>query len=176
MEIDITKYQKNKDIELSNDDINVDKLVKDIRKGFISTEDFENEKKELLKENATKYADLESKYNSLEKSYNDVQSQIVEKTNKINDLNLRNDMRDLGFDQDKFERISTLRKTVYSEEKDDFKALEKIKEEFGASLITTQKSEQKFDVPEENKFNNSPKKEPDIKITRKTNIRDLIKH
>ncbi len=36
--MDIKKYIKNKDIELSNDDINIDKLESDLRKGFISQE------------------------------------------------------------------------------------------------------------------------------------------
>ena len=35
--MDIKKYIKNKDIELSNDDFNIDKLESDLRKGFVSS-------------------------------------------------------------------------------------------------------------------------------------------
>ena len=36
--MDISKYLKNKDIQLSNDDINVEKLENDIRKGYVLSE------------------------------------------------------------------------------------------------------------------------------------------
>ena len=32
--MDIKKYIKNKDIEISNDDINIEKLENDLRKGY----------------------------------------------------------------------------------------------------------------------------------------------
>ena len=35
--MDISKYLTNKDIQLSNDDINIEKLEKDIRKGYGET-------------------------------------------------------------------------------------------------------------------------------------------
>ena len=37
--MDIKKYITNKDIESSNEDINIDKLTKDLRKGFIPSEE-----------------------------------------------------------------------------------------------------------------------------------------
>ena len=33
--MDIKKYLTNKDIEITNDDIDIEKLTKDLRKGFI---------------------------------------------------------------------------------------------------------------------------------------------
>lgn len=174
MNIDITKYQKNKDIELSNDDINIDKMIKDIRKGYVLGEEADNARNEAIRESTSKYTELETKYNNLEKSYNDVQAKMVEKTNTINDLNLKIGMNDLGFDKSKFDKVSSLRKSVYAEEQDDLKALEKIKEDFGASLIEV-KEQPKQEIPEETSFNTTPKTETQIKITRKTKISDLLK-
>lgn len=173
--IDITKYQKNKDIELSNDDINIDKLIKDVRKGYVLQEDVETARKEALNESTSKYSDLETKYNNLEKSYNDVQEKMVEKTNLIKQLNLKDMTRELGFDISKFDKISSLRTSVYAEEEDDKKALERIKEDFGASLIEIKEEPVKQAVPEETGFNAPKKQEPTIKISRKTRISDLLK-
>ena len=64
--MDITKYLKNKDIQVSNDDLDIEKLEKDIRKGYVLSEEVENARKEALKENTASYTELEEKYNKLE--------------------------------------------------------------------------------------------------------------
>ena len=43
--MDISKYVVNKEIQLSNDDINVEKLEKDIRKGYVLSEEVEMQDK-----------------------------------------------------------------------------------------------------------------------------------
>ena len=47
--MDITKYLTNKDIQLSNEDFNIEKLEKDIRKGYVPSEEVENVRKETQK-------------------------------------------------------------------------------------------------------------------------------
>ena len=37
--MDITKYLKNKDIQVSTDDFDIEKLEKDIRKGYVSSDE-----------------------------------------------------------------------------------------------------------------------------------------
>ena len=64
--MDISKYLTNKDIQLSNDDINIEKLEKDIRKGYVSSEEVENVRKEIQKQSTASYMELEDKYNKLE--------------------------------------------------------------------------------------------------------------
>ena len=49
--MDISKYLTNKDIQLSNEDFNIEKLEKDIRKGYVPSEEVENVRKETQKEN-----------------------------------------------------------------------------------------------------------------------------
>ena len=46
--MDISKYLTNKDIQLSNDDINIEKLEKDLRKGYVLSDEVENARQEAL--------------------------------------------------------------------------------------------------------------------------------
>ena len=52
--MDIKKYLNNKDIELSNDDINIEKLEKDIRKGYVLSEEVDKAREETQKESTSK--------------------------------------------------------------------------------------------------------------------------
>lgn len=171
--MDISKYITNKDIQLSNEDINLEKLEKDIRKGYVLSEELDNAKKEAVKESTSKYTELETKYNTLDKSYADLQAKNVEQTNTIGGLKLQVEMVSQGFGKDKFDEISQLRNTLYKDEPDDSKAIGMIKEKFGATYFP--KQETKVEVPTESNFNTSPTQNKEIKITRKTSIRDLFK-
>jgi hypothetical protein len=171
--MDISKYITNKDIQLSNEDINLEKLEKDIRKGYVLSEELDNAKKEAIKESTSKYSELETKYNTLDKSYNDLQAKYTEQTNSNGALKLQVEMVSQGFGKDKFEEISQLRNTLYKDELDDSKAISMIKEKFGATYFP--KTETKPEVPNESNFNSQPKQNNEIKITRKTSIKDLFK-
>jgi hypothetical protein len=171
--MDISKYITNKDIQLSNEDINLEKLEKDIRKGYVLSEELENAKKEAIKESTSKYSELETKYNTLDKSYNDLQAKYTEQTNSNGALKLQVEMVSQGFGKDKFEEISQLRNTLYKDEVDDSKAISMIKEKFGATYFP--KAETKTEVLNESNFNSQPKQNNEIKITRKTRLIDLLK-
>ena len=56
--MDITKYLKNKEIQLSQEDIDFEKLEKDIRKGYVLSEEVENERKQAQTESTTNYTAL----------------------------------------------------------------------------------------------------------------------
>ena len=171
--MDISKYITNKDVQLSNEDINLEKLEKDIRKGYVLSEEVDNARQEALKESTSKYSELETKYNSLDKSFNDLQAKNVELTNSNGGLKLQVEMVSQGFGKDKFEEIAQLRNTLYKDEGDDSKAIAMIKEKFGATYFP--KTETKVDVPTETSFNTPPAQNNEIKITRKTSIKDLFK-
>ena len=173
--MDISKYIKNKDIQLSNEDINLEKLEKDIRKGYVLSEEVDNAKSEAIKESTSKYSELETKYNTLDKSYNDLQAKYTEQTNSNGALKLQVEMVSQGFGKNQFEEIAQLRKTLYSEEPDDSKAIAMIKEKFGATYFPKKEEETKTEVPQETNFNSAPKQNNEIKITRKTSLRDLLK-
>lgn len=171
--MDISKYITNKDIQLSNDDINIEKLEKDIRKGYVLSEEVENARQEALKQNTATYTELEEKYNKLEKSYNDIEARNTELTNGTKGLKLQVEMVSQGFKKENLEEISALRNSLFKDEEDDAKAVAMIKEKYKATYFP--ETEKKVDVPNESNFNstNSPEKK-EIVITRKTGIKDLI--
>lgn len=173
--MDISKYITNKDIQLSNEDINLEKLEKDIRKGYVLSEEVDKARKEAVKESTSKYTELETKYNTLDKSFNDLQAKNVEQTKTIGGLNLKVEMVEQGFSKDKYEEISQLRNTLFKDETDDSKAISMIKEKFGATYFPKKETEAKVEVPNETNFNSQPTQNNEIKITRKTSIKDLFK-
>ena len=174
--MDISKYITNKDIQLSNDDVNIEKLEKDIRKGYILENERESAVNEALdnykKESTSKYAELETKYNELEKSYNALEERNSSITASNDDLRLEVEMVSQGFDKDKFKEIAQLRNTLYAEEKDNAKAISMIKDKFGATYFP---KESKVEVPNESNFGQASVENHEINITRKTSIKDLMK-
>lgn len=171
--MDISKYLKNKDIQLSNEDLDFEKLEKDIRKGYVLSEEVDKAREDSIKESTSKYAELETKFNALDKSYNDLQAKNVELTNNNSGLKLQMEMVSQGFTKDKFNEVSQLRTTLFKDEADDSKAISLIKEKFGATYFP--KTEPNVDVPNDTNFNTQNKQESEIKITRKTSLRDLMK-
>ena len=174
--MDITKYLNNKDIQLSNDDINIEKLEKDIRKGYVLSEEVEKARQQALKESTASYTELEEKFNKLEKSYNDIEARNTELTNNKRGLEQQVEMVSLGFKKENFDEVSKLRNSIYAEEQDDSKAFASIKERYGATFGFGKKEEEqpKVAVPNETNFNSSNQPKAEIKVTRKTSLKDLI--
>lgn len=175
--MDIKKYLNNKDLELSSEDINFEKLEKDIRKGYVLAEEVDKARDEAKKEGVSKFTELETKYNSLDKSFNDLQAKNVELNNANSSLKLQNEMVLQGFKPEQFEEVAKLRTTLFAEEEDNSKAISGIKEKFGATYFPKeQEKKNTSDIPNESAFKQPatpPKQE--IKITRKTSVKDLFK-
>lgn len=171
--MDITKYLTNKEIQLSNDDINIEKLEKDIRKGYVLSEDVEKARQDALKESTATYTELEDKYNKLEKSYNDIEARNTELTNLNKENTLKVEMVSQGFKKEDLAEVSKLRYSLYGDEEDDSKAISMIKEKYNATYFPSEAPKQ-VEVPEETKFVQPVKKGEDINITRRTSIKDLI--
>lgn len=170
--MDITKYLKNKDLQVSADDFDIEKLEKDIRKGYVSSDEVENARKEVLKESTATYTELEEKYNKLEKSYNDIEARNTELSNSTKGLKLQVEMVSQGFKKENLEEISALRNSLYKDEEDDAKAISMIKEKYKATYFP--EPETKVNIPNEDSFNSTTKPKEEIKITRKTSLKDLI--
>ena len=175
--MDISKYLTNKDIQLSNDDINIEKLEKDLRKGYVLESDKDLAVKEAIstssKESTSKYVELENKYNELEKNYNSLQERDTNHTKTISGLNLRMSLMKEGFPSDKLDEVANLRSSMFAEETDDTKAIGMIKEKFGATYFP--KKEQTIDIPNELPLGNAKVENHEINITRKTPIKELAK-
>ena len=174
--MDISKYLTNKDIQLSNDDIDIEKLEKAIRKGYVLSDEVEKARTEALKENTASYTELEEKYNKLEKSYNDIEARNTELTNSKRGLEQQVEMVSLGFKKEDFDEVSKLRNSIYAEEQDDNKAFTSIKERYGTTFGFNKPSEEvkQVNVPNETSFNSTTKPKEEIKVTRKTSLKDLI--
>ena len=174
--MEISKYITNKEIQLSNDDINIEKLEKDIRKGYVLESEQESAIQNAIenskKESTSKYAELETKYNELEKSYNALEERNSSVTTSNNDLRLQVEMISQGFSKDKFDEVKQLRNSLYADEKDDAKAIELIKDKFGATYFP--KTSQ-VDIPNEVSPEHASSDTHKINITRKTSIKDLMK-
>lgn len=170
--MDISKYLKNKDLQVSNEDIDFEKLEKDIRKGYVSSEEVDKVRQEVRTEATTNYTALEEKYNKLEKSYNDIEARNTELTNSTKGLKLEVEMVSQGFKKEHLSEIAALRNSLYKDEEDDAKAISSIKEKYKATYFP-ETSEKPVEVPNETSFNNGEPKAPVINITRKTSIKDM---
>ena len=168
--MDISKYLTNKELQLSNDDFNIEKLEKDIRKGYVASDEVETARAEALKESTANYSALEDKYTKLEKSYNDIEARNTELTNHARGLELQVEMVSKGFKKEDLKEVAELRSSLYADEQDDAKALDMIKERFGSTYFP----KSQIDVPEETNFNSGDTKPKDIKITRNTSSSNFI--
>ena len=166
----IEKYLTNKDITLTNEDIDTAKLIKDLQQGMINESEadkrVEEARKEWEKESTRNFSELEAKYNDLEKRNADL-------TSKNSELHLQNVMVKEGFKEDQFEEVSKLRTSIYAED-DDETAIKNIKEKFKNTYFPEPEKPITTPVPSENKINSEPQVEKPIKITRNTSIKDLF--
>lgn len=175
--MDIKKYITNKDIEISNEDINIDKLTNDLRKGYVLSSEVDDKVKSALDEanktSSSTLADLQSKYDEVNKKFEDAEARNVNLTNEKNNIALERDMFLAGFEQKDFDKVSKMRTSLYAEEQDNKKALSQIMDEFKG---TFGKVETTTPVPNEAGFNSNQTTTPtEPKITRMTSIKDLLK-
>lgn len=174
--MDISKYITNKDIQVSNDDINIEKLERDLRKGYILESDSENAIKEALsnssKESTSKYLELEKQFNDLKRNYDAIEERNTSITNSNKELALQVEMVSQGFQKDQFKEIAQLRNSMYGDEVDDNKAISLIKEKFGATYFP---KENQVEVPNEVGLGNASTENHEINITRKTKLADMLK-
>ena len=168
----IEKYLTNKDITLTNDDIDTARLIKDLQNGMISEDEantrLENAKKEWEKESTKTYSDLEAKYNDLEKRNGDLTTSNAR-------LKLENIMTREGFKEEDFNEVAKLRSSLYENESDDQKAIQEIKDRYKSTYFQEEKSIF-TPAPDEGAVKGDTKEassEP-IKITRNTSLKDLL--
>jgi len=172
--MDIKKYIKNKDIEITNDDLNIDKLESDLRKGFVSQDEVEERVSKAVAEvktsSKTEYDTLKKQYEELQNNVNDYEKRNTDLVEKNKSLSLENVMTRAGFKEEDFKDISAMRYSMYGE-LDDVKAIESIKEKYKNTYFPTQQEKPKDDLP----INNGVSKPVEPKVNRLTKIRDLMK-
>lgn len=173
MKFDIKKYVKNEDIAISNDDLDLEGMEKAFRKGYIK-------ESEIAKPDYSNYVEkdaftkLQNDYTELENNYNS-QTKILSDTNeKMARVSLESKMVRKGFEEKDFDEVVKLRNL--QEEKDDDKALDYVKERYGATFFK-QENNQFTNPPKEQGSmggSNANKQEDKIVISRNTKISDLF--
>ena len=175
--MDIKKYITNKDIEITNDDINIDKLTNDLRKGYVLSSEVDTQVKSAVDEankvSSSTLAEIQSKYDELTKKFEDTEARNVQLTNEKKIVSLQRDMVSLGFEEKDFDEVSKLRASLYAEEQDDKKALSQIMDKFKGTYGKVEPTASV--VPNEAGFNSDNKAPIEPKATRKTSIKDMLK-
>jgi hypothetical protein len=173
--MDIKKYITNKDIEITNDDINIEKLTNDLRKGYVSNEDVDEKIKtavsEANKTSKANYDKLKGEYDTLQTNVDEYEKRNTDLAERNKALSLENVMTREGFKDEDFKDISTMRYSLYGDEKDDVKAIQSIKEKYKNTYFPqVEVAKPKDSLP----INNGTKEPEPIKVSRLTSIKDLI--
>ena len=174
MNLDITKYLKNKDITISNDDLDLEKLSSDLRKGYTKNSDIKEPDYSgyVKKEDFDK---LQSDFTTMETNYNNQTKVLSDTYEKMAWVSLESKLVRKGFKEENFDEVVKLRNSLYADEKDDQKAVDSIAERFKNTYFAEEKPPY-TPAPNENGGvnGNNGSKTNDIKITRNTSIKDLI--
>ena len=175
--MDIKKYIKNKDIELSNDDFNTEKLESDLRKGYVPVEEVESQIKSAVEEanktSKTEYDKLVAENTTLQNNIADYEKRNTDLAERNKSLSLENVMTREGFKQEDFKDISAMRYSMYGEEKDDVKAIQSIKEKYKNTYFPApiEQPKPKDDLP----INNGVASPVEPNVSRLTKIKDILK-
>ena len=111
--MDIKKYITNKDIEITNDDINIEKLENDLRKGYVLSSEVDSKISSAVEEaNKTSKADynkIKGELDALQTNYAEIEKRNTDLTEKNKTLGLENVMTRAGFKDEDFKDISSMR-------------------------------------------------------------------
>lgn len=167
----IENYLKNKDIQISDNDMDMEALGTELRKGYVLEKDVQTRIDNAVKEANTQAT---ANYTTLESNYNETVKNLNAVNEKNATLNLQMKMLKHGFKEENFNEIATLRNSLYKDEKDDEKAIASIAEKFKNTYFEREK-EGSLETPPDGKFGSAGGKDKkEIKINRNTSISDLV--
>lgn len=173
--MNITDYLLNKDLQVDNKDFDIEKLTKDLRKGYIKETDFESKLESLKKDweaNSKKsYDELNNKYSDLEKSYNDTVGKLDKANKELSTEKLKVTMMSQGFKKEQFDEVAKLRESLFADEKDNEKAIEGIAKKFEGTYFAKQEPISKGEGPIKGSGGTS---NLEIKVDRNTPIKNLF--
>ena len=175
MKIDLSKYLKNKDVQITNEDFDLDAMEKEIYKGYTKNSDIKapDYSGYVKKEDFDK---LQNDYTTLENNYNTTVKTLSDTNDKMARVSLESKLVRKGFKEEDFDEVVKLRNSLYSEEKDDQKAVDMIADKFKNTYFAQENKTPYTPAPNENGGvnGNNGSKSNDIKITRNTYIKDLF--
>lgn len=173
--MNLKKYLTNKDLQITNEDFDLEKLEADIRKGYTKDTEVQAQIKTSIDGMVSK-----KDFDNLQKDYTDLKSNFDNQTKILNDtnekmakVNFESKLTRRGFQDKDFEEVTKIRQSVFSEEKDDNKAIEEIAKRYEATYFP--KAEKKETVaPNEAGLTNKATNNSEIKITRNTRASELL--
>ena len=169
--MDIKKYLTKKDVEITNDDIDIEKLQKDLTKGLYTEDDLKAKITETKQGFESETKTLNEKLATLQADYDSLSNKYAEQTQTLKDKNLLNVMLEQGFKSASFEEVSKLRQSLYGDEPDDAKAVQKVKEHFAKVYFDDPKEQ----APNEGSFEaHKGDDSKHIVITRNTSLSQLM--
>lgn len=165
----LEKYLKNKDLKVTDEDIDLESFKADLIKDYVPSKEVEKRVSEAVKEKTTELtkqlSDLQTSYDSLNKNYTTT-------TDRVKELSLENIMVRKGFKDTDFKEVSKLRSSLYGDEKDDTKAIDLIAEKFGNTYLP--KKEEELPIPKESNVVNTQTTTKETPILRNTRLKDLV--
>lgn len=174
MNLDITKYLKNKDVKIKNEDFDLEAMGKDLYVGYTKNEDIKPPKDMVPKAD---YDKLLNDFNEKETSVANLTKELNDSNAKLGRVSLENKLIQKGFKEENFDEVIKLRYGVYGDEKDDQKAIDGIAERFKGTYFADASKPSYTSAPNEpgiannNTKDNSNGVKPEI--TRHTAIKDL---
>ena len=174
--MDIKKYIKNKDIEINENDFDIEKLEKDLRKGYELSSEVEEKVKNAVEEykktSKADYDKLKGEYDSLQTNITEYEKRNTDLAERNKTLSLQNVMVKEGFKEEDFNDISSMRYSMYADEKDDLKAIQGIKEKFKDTYFPTPTEPVK--LKEDTPLRNGVVEPTPLKVSRLTSIKDIM--
>ena len=167
----IEKFIKNKDITITNDDIDIDALATELRKGYELSSDVESKIKSAVDE-ANKTSKAE--FDALHSKYDDIEKRNTDLADRNKTLSLENVMTREGFKEVDFKDISSMRYSMFADEQDDVKAISSIKEKFKDTYFPAPPTEPPKEKDDKPLSNGSVKPQEPI-VNRLTRIKDIMK-
>lgn len=168
--MDIKKYITNKDLEITTDDIDIEKLTNDLRKGYELSSEVDKKVKSAVDEANKGY---QKNYDELQAKYDEIEKRNTDLTDKVKTVSLERTMVEYGFNKDQFDEVSKMRSSLFGDEKDDDKAIASIKDKFKDTYFPT-KEEEKPTVKDDLPISNGVQEPKEIKVNRNTSIKDLF--
>lgn len=173
--MNLKKYLTNKDLQITNEDFDLEKLEADIRKGYTKDSDVQAQIKASTDGMVSK-----KDFDNLQKDYTNLKSNFDNQTKMLNDTNERmakvnfeSKLTRRGFQDKDFEEVTKIRQSVFGNEKDDNKAIEEIAKRYEATYFPKEEKPQTL-APNEAGLTNKATNNSEIKITRNTRASDLL--
>lgn len=175
MNINLANYITNKDITLTNEDVDMDRLQKDVYKGYVKQADVNAQLKDKV--DKSEYTKLQENLTNLESENTSLTKKLADTNDKMEKVSFDSILSRKGIAQENLDEIYNMRKSMFADVKDDNEAVDKIMDKFGSVYLPKQNNTQAnpyTPAPNEGSMAGKQEAPKNIEITRNTSIKDLF--